>query len=154
MSQRVVFTIDAAERIASAVRKVEAGNRNESPLSFRKVDLSRMPKSVRMATFSGPWLIDEVNTVQLRNDQSERGTLLATNLLIDLTDNVEKNCVIGKDGSAWYLINWQWSTALAMTAAEVTIDGIVFGRRPAGFVSEDASPFTLPVITCGTASIT
>lgn len=52
---RVDFTRGAAERIARAVRIVEQGERNGTPLRFGKVESPAAFTGVRMVTFTGAW---------------------------------------------------------------------------------------------------
>jgi hypothetical protein len=106
---RAVFTLEAAERIASAVRKVEAGNRDEAPLSFRRVDFTRS-RPIRMAKFSGEWDLDSTHVVTFLNKTSTPNTAIVSNLLINLPGGIDRRCAIGKEGTAWFLLNWQWDT--------------------------------------------
>lgn len=62
--ERVVFTQPAAERIARAVRKIEAGNRNGLPLQFRRIAVSQQ-SPLRLATFTGDWQAGSFATVTL-----------------------------------------------------------------------------------------
>jgi hypothetical protein len=150
VAQRAIFTLDAAERIADAVRKVEAGNRDEAPLSFRRVDFTRSP--VRMAQFSGAWPINEPKVVTVVSRPNEV-TVLATNILIDLPESVNRKCAIARDGSAWYLVNWQWNTVQAATAATLTTSALEFHTMMVGAVSTNhTSVFTISITTCATAT--
>lgn len=146
---RVVFLSPDAERIASVVRKVESGARDEAPLRFRRVESLRA-SSVRMAQFSGAWPIDQPKVVTLLN---RPGTVLATNILINLPDAVNRKCAIARDGSAWYLVNWQWDTVYAATAATLTTSALEFRTMMVGAVSTNqTSVFTISISTCATAT--
>jgi hypothetical protein len=148
---RIVFLRPDAERIASVVRKVEAGARDEAPLRFRRVESLRA-SSVRMAQFSGAWPIDQPKVVTLLNRPSEV-TVLATNILINLPDSVNRKCAIARDGSAWYLVNWQWDTVYAATAATLTTSALEFRTMMVGAVSSNhTSVFTISITTCATAT--
>jgi hypothetical protein len=148
--QRVVFLRPDAERIARAVRTVEAGNRNETPLTFRRVPEQRKSEpSIRMATFSGAWGVGATKAVNFRN-RSE--TVNVVNLLWPLPDGAGGDCAISRDGTAWYLIVPRIYLANAATAAEVTPTSIRFNTIGVAGLSEFAnSNFQLPVNTCSTA---
>lgn len=99
-TERVAFTRPAAERIAKAVRTVEAGNRDCGPLTFG-ARLDGQAKTFRVATFTGAWSIDSTKTVTMRGSTA---TLSAVNLFAAVSNTATKNCAIAKDGTAWYLI--------------------------------------------------
>lgn len=116
--ERVTFTRPAADRIAKVVRRVEQGDRGAEPLTFgRGGGGSGGRKVFRICTFTGSWDIDTMKTVTFRNVTTTPNTLSATNLFFDIPDDGTKNCAVGKDGTAWYLIQWQWAIATCTTAA-------------------------------------
>lgn len=53
-TEKVNFTRPAADRIAKVVRKVEAGNRDALPLTFRRLGFGDK-SGLRLATFTGNW---------------------------------------------------------------------------------------------------
>lgn len=123
-TSRVDFTRAAAERIANAVRIVETGDRDGAPLRFGRaigaggaVVLHHDQKVFRICTFTGAWGIDTAKTVTFRNVTTTPNTLRATNLFFDIPDDGSKACAVGKDGTAWYLIQWRWAIATCTTAA-------------------------------------
>ena len=117
-TSRVDFTRAAAERIANVVRIVETGDRDGTPLRFGKAVSSGGGGTVfRVCTFTGAWGIDTAKTVTFRNVTTTPNTLLATNLFFDIPDDGSKACAVGKDGTAWYLIQWRWAIATCTTAA-------------------------------------
>lgn len=115
-NEPVSFTRPAADRIASAVRKVEAGDRDSKPLVFGRVPVSAGPR-VRICTFTGAWDIDTFKTVTLKYQTTTPNTVTAVNLFLNLPSDGTKNCAIAKDGTAWHLIQWQWATVTCSTAA-------------------------------------
>ena len=148
---RAVLTLEAAERIAAAVRKVEAGNRDEAPLSFRRVDFARS-RPIRMATFTGAWSIDGMKVVTFINKTSTPNTALVSNLLINLPSGGGRNCAIGKEGTSWFLLNWQWDTCHAATAATLTTSALEFKTLMVGALStSETSVFSVAITTCATA---
>jgi hypothetical protein len=105
LADRVVFLRPDAERIARAVRTVEAGNRNETPLTFRRVGGEGgggKEKVFRVCTFTGAWNKAASKTVTFRGVTS---TVSAVNLFAAIPSaSGTRNCAIAKDGTAWYLI--------------------------------------------------
>jgi hypothetical protein len=71
LADRVVFLRPDAERIARAVRTVEAGNRNETPLTFRRpVDVPKKSASLRLAMWTATtnWTVVSVTGVTTTNN--------------------------------------------------------------------------------------
>jgi hypothetical protein len=102
--QRVVFTRNAADRIADAVLKVERGNRDSQGLAWypRMDGRGGGEKTFRICTFTGSWSIGSAKTVTLRGTTA---TLSASNLFATITASASaRNCAIARDGTAWYLI--------------------------------------------------
>jgi hypothetical protein len=144
----VSFSRGAAQRIAKAVRTVEAGDRNQPGLTFDHP----MPGGValfRTATFTGSWSIGGVKNVTYKY---MTGTTNATNDLMNLPSAGTRNCVIGREGTAWRLINWQWDIAYAATAATLTTTSLRFDTLPFAAVSTSSTvTFSVSVATCSTA---
>lgn len=63
---RIVFDRESADRIAAAVRTVEAGDRDTGPLSFRRAVDSKQFK-IQVGTFTGAWSVSTWKTVTLAN---------------------------------------------------------------------------------------
>jgi hypothetical protein len=104
---RVDFTRGAAERIARVVRIVEQGDRDESPLTFRRVGgEGGGGKVFRVCTFTGSWSTNATKTVTFRGVTATPNTVAAVNLFAQLGTSASdpRNCAIAKDGTAWYLI--------------------------------------------------
>lgn len=142
----VSFSRPAAQRIAKAVRVIEAGNRSQPGLTFDHP----MPGGalIRTATFTGSWSIGGTKNVTYKY---MTGTANATNNLINLPSAGTRNCVIGREGTAWHLINWQWDIAHAATAATLTTTSLRFDTLPVGAVSTSSTvTFSVSVATCST----
>ncbi len=105
----VQFTLESAERIANAVRSVETAPRPTRPLVFDRIPEGRMPKAVRMATYTGTWDVGSPKTVTFF---SSTNTAIVQNLFFPVTI-AGGNCAIAKDGTAWYLIDVRANTASA-----------------------------------------
>lgn len=147
-TERVAFTRPAAERIAKAVRTVEAGNRDCGPLTFGSAPGAVAGKAFRMATFTGAWSINGTKTVTLRGSTA---TLSAVNLFLNLPDNGQRNCAVAKDGTAWNLIQWQWNDADVMTGASLGTASLEF-TRVKGVSLGTAATVSISITTCSTAA--
>ena len=102
--ERVDFTRGAADRIARAVRLVEQGDRDGTPLRFGRV-VSEQGKGFRICTFTGAWSKNAMKTVTLKYVTSTPNTFSATNLFAEIPSHASaKNCAIAKDGTAWFLV--------------------------------------------------
>lgn len=64
-TERVAFTRPAAERIAKAVRKIEAGDREAAGLVFDRRLVAASSKTLRLGTFTGNWETAQFTTVTL-----------------------------------------------------------------------------------------
>lgn len=111
------FELSSAQRIARVVRAVEQEPRRAKPLGFGAIPDSGNKRVFRMCTFTGSWSIEGMKTVTFRNQTTTPNTLTATNLFFDIPDDGTKNCAVAKDGTAWYLVQWQWAIATCSTAA-------------------------------------
>lgn len=103
---RVDFTRSAAERIAAAVRRVEQGDRDGTPLTFTRPPVEG-GKVFRVCTFTGTWAIDTAKTLTFRNVTTTPNTVVAQNLFAVISSigtATSVPCAIAKDGTAWYLI--------------------------------------------------
>lgn len=100
----VQFTRESAERIANVVRAAETAPAPASPLRFEALLQDRVPKQVRAATFSGSWPIGSVKTVTF--SYTPTATANVTNLSWPITDTAyaNENCLVGKEGTNWWLV--------------------------------------------------
>lgn len=152
-TERVVFTLSAAERISKAVRIVEAGDRDSGGLSFGRPGNSfGSGKVFRVCTFTGAWAISSSKNVTFKYQTATPNTAAVQNDLISLPSAGTRNCVIGREGTAWHLMNWQWDIVNAATAASLTTTSLRFDTLPVGAVSPSSTvTFTVSVATCATA---
>jgi hypothetical protein len=104
----VSFSRPAAQRIAKAVRTVEAGDRNQPGLTFDHPQFGATGKLFRICTFTGAWSKNSAKVVTFRGITSTPNTAVAQNIFVAITGTTStsttKNCAIAKDGTAWYLI--------------------------------------------------
>jgi hypothetical protein len=149
-TERVTFTRPAAERIAKVVRTVEAGDRDQAGLTFGNRVTGPSGKAFRVATFTGSWSINGEKVVTFRNQTTTPNTVSAVNLFIELPENGKRNCAVAKDGTAWYLTQWQWDASTALSSA--TLGGsLEFGRINVPSLGT-ASTVSISVTTCATAT--
>lgn len=138
MADRVNFTPRSAQRIADAVLKVEAGDRNNRGVMFG-VPQSGQEKVVRMCTFTGAWAIGSSQAVTFRNSTTTPNTVTAYNLFYPIEEAPQSaaDCAIGKDGTAWYLV----AVPMATTA-------VVIGTATATCVTDVTIDATLDTTSC------
>jgi hypothetical protein len=100
----VQFTRESAERIAGVVRQAELTPPAASPLTFAKRFAEQVPKQVRAATFSGSWPIGGSKVVTFK--YAPTATVNAVNLSwpVTLTAYSNEDCIVGRDGTNWWLI--------------------------------------------------
>lgn len=102
-TERVTFTRPAAQRIARVVRTVESGDRSQKGLSFQRSSPIANVKQVRAATFTGSWFTGSIKTVTLENQPT--ATVSVQNLTISLPFTATQSCIVGRDGTSWYLVS-------------------------------------------------
>ena len=141
----VSFSRGAAQRIAKVVRTVEAGDRSQPGLTFDHPQFGGVAL-FRTATFTGSWSIGGVKNVTYKY---MTGTANATNDLMNLPSAGTRDCVIGREGTAWRLINWQWDIAYAATAATLTTSSLTFQTLPFGVVGTSSTvTFSISATAC------
>jgi hypothetical protein len=101
----VSFSRPAAQRIAKAVRVIEAGDRNQPGLTFdHPMPGGGGTKLIRRATFSGAWAVNSTAVVTFV--QAPTATASVTNLTWPLGGCTQSTttCIVGKEGTSWWLI--------------------------------------------------
>jgi hypothetical protein len=148
----VSFSRPAAQRIAKAVRVVEGGNRTQPGLTFdHPMPGGVAGKMFRVCTFTGAWSISTSKNVTFKYQTATPNTAAVQNDLISLPSAGTRNCVIGREGTAWHLINWQWDIVNAATAATLTTTSLRFDTLPVGAVAASSTvSFSVSVATCST----
>jgi hypothetical protein len=105
---RVQFTRESAERIASVVRQVELTPTGGRPMSFEPVQSQSQVKPFRMATFTAAWGTGTSQVLTFKNQTTTPNTVAAFNQLYDvapLNTAQPQTCAIAKEGTAWYFVN-------------------------------------------------
>jgi hypothetical protein len=91
--------------------------------------------------------------VTFLNKTSTPNTAIVSNLLINLPGGIDRRCAIGKEGTAWFLLNWQWDTCHAATAATLTTSALEFKTLLVGALSTNETAFfSVAITTCATAA--
>ena len=118
----VSFSRPAAQRIAKAVRTVEAGNRTQPGLTFdHPMPGGVAGKPFRVCTFTGSWSIGSSKTVTFKYQTATPNTASATNLFFPVTSTAQLDCAIAKDGTAWFLIDVPFYTASASFITSISV---------------------------------
>lgn len=106
--QFVKFSRQSAQRIAKAVRTVEAGSRGQPGVEFEH-PMPQLPV-FRICTFTGAWNRGTAHVTTLYEVTTSPNTVVATNIFVDVaTCNTTNSattaaCAIAKYAGAWYLI--------------------------------------------------
>lgn len=149
----VKFSHGAAQRIAKAVRVVEAGDRNQPGITFDHPVPSAGGKQFRVCTFTGAWSVGSSKVVTFKYQTSTPNTANATNLFWPVPDGPSRDCAIGKEGTAWFLIVPQLYLANAATAATITTAALEFKTLPvAALATAGTAVFSVSISTCATAT--
>ena len=144
----VQFTRESSERIARVVRAAELAPTPGTPLTFDPVLMSGSGRKVfRMGTFTGDWPNGTAKTVTLFGSTA---TLSAINLFVGLPYQGVRNCAVARDGTAWYLIQWQWDVSSVLSNA--TLDAALEFQRIDVPSLGTATPLLISVTTCSTAT--
>jgi hypothetical protein len=148
VADRAVFTSGAADRIAKVVRIVEAGNRNTSYMPPPPRGVGSGGPGLRLCTFTGSWSIGSSKTLTIKGQTSTPNTVSAINLHLGLSPDAQCDVLIGRAGTAWYLVNANMSQqpnydASAGTQAFTIVSGDMEWADVQACPSEDASPQSL-----------
>jgi hypothetical protein len=149
-SQRVSFTRSSAQRIASAVRSVEQGNRDARPGVSIPRSVGSGGVSLKRGTFTGSWNIGETKTVQLSggtNTASVQNLFISVKSLSGNEDVVfgsagGTNVAVGLQLDQVYNIGGDISKIASFAETSVQILGH----------DQDGKLKWFPVITCSTAT--
>ena len=135
----VQFTYESAERIADVVRAAELATPQGRPLTFEARFPERMPKQVRAATFNGSWAINASKVVTFK--YAPTATQAVTNLSWPITNTAYsgENCLVGREGTSWWLLVPVLSTATAVFATQTSTAFFVTGTATAVFARGSAS---------------
>jgi hypothetical protein len=150
-SDAISFTRSAANRIADAVLVLENQVRDGGNLDFGSPGPAGPRRVFRVCTFTGAWAIDAAKIVTFKNQTTTPNTVSATNLFLGLPENGTRNCGIAKDGTGWYLIQWQMDAATALSGATLGTASLEFSRINVASLGT-ATTVSIAVTTCSTAA--
>lgn len=104
-------------------------------------------KVFRICTFTGAWQVGTNKTVKLKYQSETPNTVSVTNLFLPIQTTDSRDCAIAKEGTAWYLIQWQWHVNHAFTSVTAINQQIRFHTLPfAAFATVNTSSYwSLPV---------
>ena len=144
----VSFSRPAAQRIAKAVRIIEAGDRSQPGLTYDHPITSGGAKVFRIATFTGEWAINSPKTVTFKYATNTPNTVSATNLFFPAAP--ASDCGIAKDGTAWFLVSVPMTQVSVITGVTLGTAGLQFTRA----MLSVASTSTHSSVTIGTTACT
>lgn len=123
-TERVLFTRPAAERISRVVRAFEAGSRDAQPLTFDVRSVAGgSSKTFRVATTTHAWAQGDTATLTFYNVTTTPNTVVATNLHFGVKGSGTIECMIAKDGTAWYLAGVNLTKLQSYAAGEIQLLG-------------------------------
>jgi len=105
MADLTQFDVRSATRIARVVQAVEQEPQRSKPLTFDVAVAQPPQKSIKLGTYTGAWPLDGLKVVTFKN---QAATVSVKNLTMHLPDiglSPPYDCVIAKDGTAWYLVS-------------------------------------------------
>jgi hypothetical protein len=131
----VQFTKESAERVARVVRRAETTPSAGAPLIFDKRFTDKVPKQVRAATFSGSWAINSNKVVTFK--YAPTATQTVTNLSWPITHNhsTPENCIVGKEGTSWWLVVPVLQTATAVFVTQTQSLSFLTGVSASGSIN-------------------
>ena len=145
----VSFSRPAAQRIAKAVRVIEAGDRSQPGLTFDHPMPGGGGKVFRVCTFTGSWAISSSKTVTFKYQTATPNTASATNLFFPVTSTAQLDCAIAKDGTAWFLIDVPFYTASASFITSISVTASLNTTTCAITVGTTASTATATFLRIG-----
>jgi hypothetical protein len=147
----VQFTRESAERVARVVRQAELTPAAASPLTFRKwfADNAGRSRAIRICTFTGDWSIGSAKTVAYKYQTTTPNTASATNLFFPVTSTATLDCAIGKDGTAWFLIDVPFYTVSSVIVSSVSVSATLNTNNCQITVSTMAGTSTATLLQIG-----
>ena len=113
----VQFTRESAERVARVVRQAELTPAAASPLTFDKRfsdNGGKETKQVRAATFSGSWPTGSLKVVTFKFAPTATASVMNFLWPITLGGYVNEDCLVGREGTNWWLVVPKLETATAV----------------------------------------
>jgi hypothetical protein len=95
-----------------------------------------MPKQVRAATFTGSWPIGSVKTVTFKYAPTATANVTNLSWPIALSGYVNEDCVVGREGTNWWLVVPVLQTATAVFVTQTVQRTFVSGTSSQQIVSD------------------
>lgn len=140
------------DKLGDVIRRVDGAQNpggSVTPIPTRFDDPSRPVKSkdvFKACKFTGAWGLNGNLTVQ---SISSAETFNATNLLYEIPNTgLTLNCVIGKDGTQWYLANVQHQSTSVLTRVAIEGASFVFSAASVQVVGITAQGTTFALDVC------
>jgi hypothetical protein len=149
----VQFTFESAGRIADVVRAAELATPAGKPLTFEARFPERMPKQVRAATFSGSWPINSSKVVTFKFAPTATANVTNLSWPISSTAYSSENCLVGREGTSWWLVVPVLQTATAVFATQTATAVFVTGTATAVFYRGSATQSMANGISLSRATI-
>lgn len=142
---------DKLREVITRVDAVPAETPFNVPVRLQDIG-SYTPRGFRTGTFTGTWGIGQTRVVTFKYQPTATATVY--NDLMNLPNAGQRNCIVGKEGTAWRLVNWQWDVAHAATQASLTTTMLQFHTLPVGAVATASTvTFNISVASCSTAAV-
>jgi len=152
-SDAVQFTFESAERIAGVIRAAQLAVPAAAPLTFERRLMERMPKQVRAATFTGSWPINASKVVTFKYAPTATQTVMNLSWPIAHSHTAAENCIVGREGTSWWLVVPVLSTATAVFATQIATAVFVTGTATALFYTNTATQSIVTGISLSKATI-
>lgn len=148
----VQFTYESAERIANVVRAAETSPAVGSPLRFNRQLPVHMARQVRAARFTGSWPIGGNKTVTFKNAPTVTASVTNLSWPISSSGYVNEDCLVGKDGTSWYLVCPVLESATAIVITGTTnrevVTGISTAASTISYISDVSATASLNTSSC------
>lgn len=132
-TERVTFTRPAADRIAKAVRQVEAGNREGKGLVFGSRVPSGVASKLKVCKTSADWDVGTLATLEVWHDGTPPSESDSGETIADVVNKVAKVLagtfvIIGEaENGSWYLVEICRDCESGHRAERLTEDGLEDG---------------------------
>jgi hypothetical protein len=139
------------DKLGDVIRRVD-GTQNPggsvTPIQTRFDEPVRppLPGGFKACTFTGGWGFNSSQTVR---SISSGETFNATNIIYDIPNTgLTLNCVIGKDGTQWYLANVQHQSTNVLTRVAIEGASFVFSAASVQVIGVTSQRTAFPLDVC------
>lgn len=150
----VQFTRESAERIASVVRAIETAPPAAAPLTFARQFPVQIPRQVRAAKFDSAWPIGSSKIVRFAHAPTGTAAVINLSWPITSTAYVDEDCLVGRDGTNWWLIVPVLQTATAVFCTSINEQTVLTGVSVSGALNPNSCVLELNVSTQSDSIVT